>query len=166
MIQTFASAPFEGQKPSTSGLCKKDRVFQQPDYTENFVQSVFDDVERPEAAALVLGGNGRTHNQSVIRETIRMAAAKGWIVGGGGILSTPAASHVIRNYGASDGLILSASHDPGGPKEDFGIKDHIANGGPATEAETTEMLRSLTAAAEDIIQACLHTGRMAPDVAI
>jgi phosphoglucomutase len=139
MIQTVASAPFEGQKPGTSGLRKKVRVFQQPNYTENFVQSVFDVVDRPEAATLVLGGDGRFHNRTAIQQAIRMAAANGYarvIVGAGGILSTPAASHVIRKYRASGGLILSASHNPGGPDEDFGIKYNIANGGPAPEAIT------------------------------
>lgn len=139
MIQTVASTPFEGQKPGTSGLRKKVRVFQQPNYTENFVQSVFDVVDRPKAATLVLGGDGRFHNRTAIQQTIRMAAANGYarvIVGAGGILSTPAASHIIRKYGASGGLILSASHNPGGPDEDFGIKYNIANGGPAPEAVT------------------------------
>lgn len=141
MIQTIASMPFEGQKPGTSGLRKKVRVFQQANYTENFVQSVFDVVERGAGAgaALVLGGDGRFYNRTAIQQAIRMAAANGYarvIVGRGGILSTPAASHVIRKYGASGGLILSASHNPGGPDEDFGIKYNIANGGPALEAVT------------------------------
>ncbi len=139
MIQTIQSQPFEGQKPGTSGLRKKVRTFQQAGYTENFVQSVFDVVDRPEGAALVLGGDGRFYNRTAIQQIIRMAAANGYakvIVGRGGILSTPAASHVIRKYGASGGLILSASHNPGGPEEDFGIKYNIANGGPAPEAVT------------------------------
>ena len=139
MIQSIASKPFEGQKPGTSGLRKKVRVFQQANYTENFVQSVFDVVDRSAGSALVLGGDGRFHNRTVIQQAIRMAAANGYarvIVGRGGILSTPAASHVIRRYGASGGLILSASHNPGGPNEDFGIKYNIANGGPAPEALT------------------------------
>ncbi|MBC7521220.1 MAG: alpha-D-glucose phosphate-specific phosphoglucomutase [Sandarakinorhabdus sp.] len=139
MIQTIASTPFEGQRPGTSGLRKKVRVFQQPNYAENFVQSVFDVVDRGDGATLVLGGDGRFHNRTVIQQAIRMAAANGYarvIVGCGGILSTPAASHVIRKYGASGGLILSASHNPGGPDEDFGIKYNIANGGPAPEAVT------------------------------
>lgn len=139
MIQSIASTPFEGQKPGTSGLRKKVRVFQQANYTENFVQSVFDVVDRSASSALVLGGDGRFHNRTVIQQVIRMAAANGYarvIVGRGGILSTPAASHVIRKYGASGGLILSASHNPGGPDEDFGIKYNTANGGPAPEAVT------------------------------
>ncbi|WP_086606284.1 alpha-D-glucose phosphate-specific phosphoglucomutase [Erythrobacter donghaensis] len=139
MIQTFPTTPFDGQKPGTSGLRKKVRVFQQPDYAENFIQSVFDVAERPAGSTLVIGGDGRFHNRTVIARAIEMAAANGYarvLVGQGGILSTPAASHVIRKYGASGGLILSASHNPGGPDEDFGIKYNIANGGPAPEAVT------------------------------
>jgi phosphoglucomutase len=139
MITTVATTPFEGQKPGTSGLRKKVRVFQQPGYSENFIQSVFDVAERPAGSTLVIGGDGRFHNRTVIAKAIRMAAANGYarvLVGQGGILSTPAASHVIRKYGASGGLILSASHNPGGPDEDFGIKYNIANGGPAPEAVT------------------------------
>ena len=139
MITTVATTPFEGQKPGTSGLRKKVRVFQQPGYAENFIQSVFDVAERAERSTLVIGGDGRFHNRTVIQQAIRIAAANGYarvLVGQGGILSTPAASHVIRRYGASGGLILSASHNPGGPDEDFGIKYNIANGGPAPEAVT------------------------------
>ena len=139
MISTVATTPFEGQKPGTSGLRKKVRVFQQPNYAENFIQSVFDVAERPAGSTLVIGGDGRFHNRTVIQQAIRIAAANGYarvLVGKGGILSTPAASHVIRKYGASGGLILSASHNPGGPEEDFGIKYNIANGGPAPEAVT------------------------------
>ncbi len=139
MITTVATTPFEGQKPGTSGLRKKVKVFQQPNYAENFIQSVFDVAERPAGSTLVIGGDGRFHNRTVIARAIRMAAANGYarvLVGQGGILSTPAASHVIRKYGASGGLILSASHNPGGPDEDFGIKYNIANGGPAPEAVT------------------------------
>jgi phosphoglucomutase len=139
MITTVGTTPYEGQKPGTSGLRKKVRVFQQPNYAENFIQSVFDVAERPAASTLVIGGDGRFHNRAVIDRAVRMAAANGYarvLVGQGGILSTPAASHVIRKYGASGGLILSASHNPGGPDEDFGIKYNIANGGPAPEAVT------------------------------
>jgi phosphoglucomutase len=131
--------PIAGQKPGTSGLRKKVKVFAQPNYAENFIQSVFDVVERPENATLVIGGDGRYHNRTVIQQAIRMAAANGYarvLVGQGGILSTPAASNVIRQYGASGGLVLSASHNPGGPDEDFGIKYNIANGGPAPESVT------------------------------
>jgi len=159
-IQTHATTPFDGQKPGTSGLRKKVRVFQQPGYAENFIQSVFDVVPRPEGATLVLGGDGRFYNRTVIQQAIRMAAANGYarvLVGQGGILSTPAASHVIRKYGASGGLILSASHNPGGPDEDFGIKYNIANGGPAPEgvteaiyARTTSIDRWLDIDAPDV----------------
>jgi phosphoglucomutase len=138
-IRHYPAAPFEGQKPGTSGLRKKVRIFQQKDYCETFLQSIFDVVERPADAMLVIGGDGRYHNRSVIQTAIRMAAANGYarvLVGKGGILSTPAASHIIRTYQASGGLILSASHNPGGPDEDFGIKYNIANGGPAPEAVT------------------------------
>lgn len=148
MIRTVATKPYSGQKPGTSGLRKKVKVFQQTGYVENFVQSVFDVVERAERSTLVLGGDGRYHNREVIQQTIRLAAANGYarvLVGQGGILSTPAASHVIRKYGASGGLILSASHNPGGPDEDFGIKYNIANGGPAPEGVTDAIYaRTLT----------------------
>lgn len=139
MITTVPTTPFDGQKPGTSGLRKKVRVFQQPNYAENFIQSVFDVAERPAGSTLVIGGDGRYHNRTVIARAIEMAAANGYarvLVGQGGILSTPAVSNLIRQYEASGGLILSASHNPGGPDEDFGIKYNIANGGPAPEAVT------------------------------
>lgn len=139
MTRIVPSQPYSGQKPGTSGLRKKVKVFQQPGYAENFIQSVFDVVERAPGSTLVLGGDGRYHNRTVIQQAIRMAAANGYgkvLVGKGGILSTPAASNVIRKHGASGGLILSASHNPGGPDEDFGIKYNIANGGPAPEGVT------------------------------
>jgi len=138
-IKTIPSAPFEGQKPGTSGLRKKVKVFQQPNYAENFIQSTFDVLEDKAGALLVIGGDGRYHNRTVIQQAVRMAAANGFarvMVGRGGILSTPAASHLIRKYGALGGLILSASHNPGGPDEDFGIKYNVANGGPAPEKIT------------------------------
>ena len=142
-IVTHATTPFDGQKPGTSGLRKKVVVFAQANYAENFIQSVFDAVQPPQGSTLVIGGDGRYYNRTVIQQAIRMAAAHGYgrvLVGQGGILSTPAASHVIRKYGskygASGGLILSASHNPGGPDEDFGIKYNIANGGPAPEGVT------------------------------
>jgi phosphoglucomutase len=136
---TVPTTPFAGQKPGTSGLRKKVRVFQQPNYAENFIQAMFDVADVPPGSTLVIGGDGRFHNRTVIQQAIRMAAANGYgrvLVGQGGILSTPAASHVIRKYGASGGLILSASHNPGGPDEDFGIKYNTANGGPAPEGVT------------------------------
>ena len=141
------TTPFEGQKPGTSGLRKKVPVFQQPNYAENFIQSVFDAVEREPGTTLVIGGDGLFHNRVVIQQAIRMAAANGYgrvLVGQGGILSTPAASNLIRKYGASGGLILSASHNPGGPHGDFGIKYNIANGGPAPEAVTDAIFERTT----------------------
>lgn len=147
-IETVPTAPFGDQKPGTSGLRKKVRVFQQPHYAENFVQSVFDVVEDRAGATLVIGGDGRFLNREVIGKAIRMAAANGFarvIVGQGGILSTPAASNLIRIRGAIGGLILSASHNPGGPDEDFGIKYNIANGGPAPE-KVTEAIHARTRA--------------------
>jgi len=148
LIRTHQTTPFADQKPGTSGLRKKVRVFQQPGYAENFIQSVFDVAERQAGSTLVLGGDGRFHNRTVIQQAVRMAAANGYarvLVGQGGILSTPAASHVIRKYGASGGLILSASHNPGGPDEDFGIKYNVANGGPAPEGVTEAIFaRTLT----------------------
>ena len=139
MIETVATAPFPDQKPGTSGLRKKVKVFQQPNYAENFIQSVFDVVEDRSGATLVIGGDGRYLNREVIDKAIRMAAANGFarvLVGKGGILSTPAASHLIRSSGAIGGLVLSASHNPGGPDEDFGIKYNAENGGPAPEKVT------------------------------
>ncbi|WP_408589094.1 alpha-D-glucose phosphate-specific phosphoglucomutase [Novosphingobium sp.] len=139
MIVTVPSSPYAGQKPGTSGLRKKVKVFAQANYAENFIQSVFDVVEREPGTTLVIGGDGRYHNRTAIQQAIRIAAANGYgrvLVGQGGILSTPAASNVIRKYGASGGLVLSASHNPGGPDEDFGIKYNIANGGPAPEGVT------------------------------
>ena len=139
MIVTTPTTPFAGQKPGTSGLRKKVRVFQKANYTENFIQAVFDCASISAGATLVIGGDGRYHNRAVSQQAIRMAAANGYarvLVGQGGILSTPAASHIIRKYRASGGLILSASHNPGGLDEDFGIKYNIANGGPAPEAVT------------------------------
>ncbi|WP_374410826.1 alpha-D-glucose phosphate-specific phosphoglucomutase [Novosphingobium colocasiae] len=139
MILTVETTPFTDQKPGTSGLRKKVKVFQQPRYAENFIQSVFDSLDGFAGQTLVLGGDGRFLNREVIQVALRMAAANGFgrvLVGQGGILSTPAASNVIRQYGAFGGLVLSASHNPGGPDEDFGIKYNIANGGPAPEAVT------------------------------
>ncbi|KQM73880.1 alpha-D-glucose phosphate-specific phosphoglucomutase [Sphingomonas sp. Leaf20] len=160
MIRTVSTTPFTDQKPGTSGLRKKVKVFQQANYAENFVQSVFDVVDDKAGATLVIGGDGRFLNREVIKVAIRMAAANGFgrvIVGRGGILSTPAASHMIRKRGAIGGLVLSASHNPGGPDEDFGIKYNIANGGPAPEsitdainARTLEIDRWLTVDADDI----------------
>lgn len=138
-IRTVSTQPFSDQKPGTSGLRKKVPVFQQPNYLENFVQSIFDSIAAPQGATLVLGGDGRYYNRTAIQIILKMAAANGFgqvLVGRGGILSTPAASCVIRKYKTFGGIILSASHNPGGPKEDFGIKYNSSNGGPATETVT------------------------------
>ncbi|MCA3555986.1 alpha-D-glucose phosphate-specific phosphoglucomutase [Aestuariivirga sp.] len=139
MILTIATTPFEDQKPGTSGLRKKVSVFRQPHYAENFIQSVFDSLEGFQGRTLVIGGDGRYHNSEVIQTAIRMAAANGFgrvMVGQNGLLSTPAASNLIRRHKASGGIILSASHNPGGPDGDFGIKYNISNGGPAPEKLT------------------------------
>lgn len=138
-VKTVATTPFSGQKPGTSGLRKKVAVFAQPHYLENFVQSVFDSIGQVAGKILVVGGDGRYHNRTAIQIILKMAAANGFarvMVGQGGILSTPAASCVIRKYQSFGGLILSASHNPGGPTEDFGIKYNIPAGGPAPEAIT------------------------------
>ena len=138
-IQTIATRPFENQKPGTSGLRKKVKVFAQPHYLENFVQCIFDTLEIPQGATLTLGGDGRFYNRVAVQTIIKMAVANGFarvIVGQGGILSTPAASHIIRKYDTFGGIILSASHNPAGPDEDFGIKYNTANGGPAPEKIT------------------------------
>jgi phosphoglucomutase len=136
---TVKTTPYMDQKPGTSGLRKKVPVFQQKNYAENFIQSVFDSLDGFSGKTLVLGGDGRYYNREVIQIAIKMAAANGFgkvLVGQGGILSTPAASNVIRKFGAFGGLILSASHNPGGPHEDFGIKYNSGNGGPAPEKMT------------------------------
>jgi len=138
-IKQIPSSPFEGQRPGTSGLRKKVTVFQQLHYLENFVQSIFDSLEDFKGKTLVLGGDGRYHNKSAIQAIIKMAAANGFgqvLVGQNGILSTPAASAVIRKYKAFGGIILSASHNPAGVNGDFGIKYNTGNGGPALEKIT------------------------------
>jgi phosphoglucomutase len=147
MIKTVPTTPFTDQKPGTSGLRKKVPVFQQPHYAENFIQSIFDSLEGFQGKCLVIGGDGRYYNRDVIQKAIKMAAANGFgkvMVGKGGILSTPAASHIIRKYKAFGGIILSASHNPGGPKEDFGIKYNIGNGGPAPEKITDAIFARTT----------------------
>ncbi|HNE00467.1 MAG TPA: alpha-D-glucose phosphate-specific phosphoglucomutase [Plasticicumulans sp.] len=138
-IRTVATTPFEGQKPGTSGLRKKVAVFRQPDYLENFVQSIFDTVPALAGGTLVLGGDGRYHNRAAAQTILKMAAANGVarvLVGRGALLSTPAVSCVIRARAATGGIVLSASHNPGGPEADFGIKYNTGNGGPAPEAVT------------------------------
>jgi phosphoglucomutase len=139
MIQAVATRPFLDQKPGTSGLRKQVSVFKQPNYLENFVQSIFDSIGPLAGQTLVLGGDGRYFNRQAIQIILKMAAANGVgriKVGKGGILSTPAVSCAIRKYSALGGIVLSASHNPGGPNGDFGIKYNIGNGGPAPEKIT------------------------------
>lgn len=138
-MTTHATRPFDGQKPGTSGLRKKTPVFMQSGYLENFVQSTFDALGGVTGKVLVLGGDGRYFGREAAQCILKMAAANGVtrvIVGQGAWLSTPAASNLIRQRGADGGLILSASHNPGGPEADFGVKYNMANGGPAPEAVT------------------------------
>jgi len=160
MIKTIPTKPFPDQKPGTSGLRKKVTVFQQKNYAENFIQSIFDSLEGHKGKTLVIGGDGRFHNREVIQTAIKMAAANGFgrvLVGQGGLLSTPAASNVIRKHKAFGGIVLSASHNPGGPDGDFGIKYNISNGGPAPEriteaifANSKKIERYLIADAPDV----------------
>ena len=132
-IRTIRTEPFQDQKPGTSGLRKKVRTFQQPNYLQNFVQSVLN-VAAIHDRPLIIGGDGRYYNREAIQIILRMAAANDIehvIAGQGGLLSTPAASNLIRLHHAGGGFVLSASHNPGGPEADFGIKFNIENGGPA-----------------------------------
>ncbi|RUQ33099.1 MAG: alpha-D-glucose phosphate-specific phosphoglucomutase [Candidatus Competibacteraceae bacterium] len=150
-VETISTQPFTDQKPGTSGLRKKVKVFEKPHYLENFVQSIFDTQRDHSNAPLVVGGDGRYYNRPAIQTILRIAAANGCtrvVLGQGGILSTPAASHLIRKHNARGGIILSASHNPGGPDEDFGIKFNTPNGGPAPEKVT-----------EAIYMATLHIQR-------
>ena len=144
---SVATTPFDDQKPGTSGLRKKVTTFQQTGYLENFVQSIFDAVPNLNGGTLVVGGDGRFYNDTAIQTILSMAAANGVknvIVGQSGLLSTPAASCIIRKYKAIGGIILSASHNPGGPTGDFGIKYNGENGGPAVESVTERIFaRSL-----------------------
>ena len=158
--RTTPTRPIAGQRPGTSGLRKKVAVFRQSPYLENFVQSIFDSLEGFAGRTLVLGGDGRFFNDAAIQIILRMAAANGFgrvLVGQHGILSTPAASCVIRKHAAFGGIILSASHNPGGPDGDFGIKYNTGNGGPAPEkiteaiyANTQKIARYLTVDAVDV----------------
>ena len=135
----ISTTPFEGQKPGTSGLRKKVKVFAQENYLENFVQAIFDSVSSLRGGLLIVGGDGRYYNETAIQVILRMAAANGVakvMVGQNGIFSTPAVSAIIRKYKAQGGIILSASHNPGGPNGDFGIKFNGENGGPAPESVT------------------------------
>ena len=138
-ILTISTTAFTDQNPGTSGLRKKVKDFEKPNYVENFVQSIFNSIGDVSGKLLIVGGDGRFFNRNVIQKIIKLAAANGVghiKVGLNGILSTPAASYLIRKYKAFGGIILSASHNPGGPNGDFGIKYNIANGGPAPEKVT------------------------------
>ncbi|HEU4618700.1 MAG TPA: alpha-D-glucose phosphate-specific phosphoglucomutase [Gammaproteobacteria bacterium] len=143
-ITTVPTTPFPDQRPGTSGLRKKTAVFRQPRYLENFLQAIFDTLEPSARALLVIGGDGRFYNREAVQIVLRMAAANGVervLVGRGGLLSTPAASHLIRAHGAGGGIVLSASHNPGGPNGDFGVKFNGANGGPAAEHVTEAIFK-------------------------
>ncbi len=138
-VRTIQTTPFDGQKPGTSGLRARTKVFMQPGYLENFVQSIFDAVGGLEGKTLTIGGDGRFFNKRAIQTIMKMAAANGAarvVVGRDGILSTPAASAVIRHLKTDGGIILSASHNPGGENGDFGVKYNIPAGGPAPESIT------------------------------
>lgn len=148
--QTIATKPIAGQKPGTSGLRKKTPVFMGPHYLENFIQAIFD-VVGAEGKTFVLGGDGRYFNDRAAQVILRMAAANGAarvIVGQGAVLSTPAASHLIRLNKTDGGIIMSASHNPGGPEEDFGVKFNMSNGGPAPEGVTEAMYKRTTEVSE------------------
>lgn len=145
-LLTIPTQPIDGQKPGTSGLRKKTPVFMQHHYLENFVQAIFDATGGAAGKSYVVGGDGRYFNDRAVQVILRMAAANGAakvIVGANGILSTPAASHLIRKHQTDGGIILSASHNPGGPNEDFGIKFNTPNGGPAPE-QVTEAIFAAT----------------------
>ena len=153
-IKTVVTQAFAGQKPGTSGLRKQVTIFQQTGYLENFVQSIFDSVDGIKGATLVVGGDGRYHNRVAIKTILRMAAAYGVakvFVGQGGILSTPAVSCIIRKHNALGGIVLSASHNPGGPDGDFGIKYNINNGGPAPESITDAIYEKTQTITEYVI---------------
>jgi len=162
MVTIVSTTAFQDQAPGTSGLRKRVPVFQQRHYVENFVQSIFDALEGFAGSTLVVGGDGRFFNREVIQIVIKMAAANGFgrvLIGQGGLLSTPAASHIIRKHKAFGGIILSASHNPGGPEGDFGIKYNVGNGGPAPEkitdaifarSKSITQFRTVTAADVDL----------------
>jgi phosphoglucomutase len=156
-VKTVSVTAFEGQKPGTSGLRKKTRVFMQPHYLECFVQAIFTAIGGAAGKTFVVGGDGRFFNPQAVQVILAMAAAQGArkaIVGQGAVLSTPAASHLIRLHKTDGGIILSASHNPGGEDEDFGIKFNMANGGPAPEAVTEAMFAATkTMASYDILDA-------------
>ncbi|MDF1586191.1 alpha-D-glucose phosphate-specific phosphoglucomutase [Marinimicrococcus flavescens] len=156
-IRTVPTRPILGQKPGTSGLRKRVSTFQESPYLENFVQAILDCLDGVEGQTLVVGGDGRFFNRRAIQTILKMAAANGVgrvLVGQDGLLSTPAASCVIRKYRAYGGIILSASHNPGGPEGDFGVKYNIGNGGPAPEKVTEAIFaRTQTLGAYAILEA-------------
>jgi phosphoglucomutase len=172
MLEIVLTTPFDDQRPGTSGLRKKTVVFQKPGYLENFIQSIMDCLEGFDGATLVVGGDGRFFSREAIQIVLRIAIANGFgkiLVGRGGILSTPAASNLIRHRGAFGGVILSASHNPGGPSGDFGIKYNAGNGGPAPEQLTEAVFarsKSITEykilAAADINLDVLGSVRLGP----
>ena len=164
-MTTIETQPYDDQKPGTSGLRKKTRIFQQKNYVENFVQSVFDTVRRDGVTdfsreTLAVGGDGRFFNREAIQSILKVAAGNGFeriLVGRGGLISTPAMSALIRRRKCLGGILLTASHNPGGPDEDFGIKYNIRNGGPSPEtvteqiyAETRKIRRFFTVQADGI----------------
>jgi len=146
-VVTVNTTPFQGQKPGTSGLRKEVKVFQQPNYTENFIQATLEGGlgDKIKGSTLVVGGDGRFYGPEVVQLILKMAAANGVskiLVGANGFMSTPAVSCVIRKFSTSGGIILTASHNPGGPDGDFGIKFNTSNGGPAPEGVTDRILAS------------------------
>jgi phosphoglucomutase len=167
VIKVVPTSPYEGQLPGTSGLRKKVPVFQQPNYLENFIQAILESVGDVTGQTLVVGGDGRFHNKVAIQTIIKQAAANGvgkLIIGQNGIFSTPALSNVIRRRGAFGGIVLSASHNPGGPDGDFGIKFNCSNGGPAPEkvtnaifARTKTITEYRISDAPDVDLTALHT---------
>ena len=167
---TVDTKPIEGQKPGTSGLRKKTQVFMGRHYLENYVQAIFDGIGGVAGKTLVVGGDGRYFNDRACQVILRMAAANGTariIIGQNAILSTPAASNLIRKRGTDGGLILSASHNPGGPNADFGLKYNTPNGGPAPENVTDKIFavtKTITSynifEAQDIDLSTIGTTRM------
>ncbi len=151
---TRKTRPFEGQKPGTSGLRKKTRDFMRADFLENFVQAIFNSIDDPTGKTFVLGGDGRYFTQEAAQTILKMAAANGvakMIVGQNALLSTPAASHLIRKCGADGGFVMSASHNPGGIEEDFGLKFNVSNGGPAPEDLTEKIFAETSVISEYFI---------------
>lgn len=144
-VRTVSTKPHSGQKPGTSGLRKKVKVFQQEHYTENFVQATLSAMPGgPEGKTLVVGGDGRFFSPEAVQIILRLSAGNGLkhiILGQNSILSTPAASALIRSEKTDGGILLTASHNPGGPENDFGIKFNIANGGPAPEEVTNKIYK-------------------------